>query len=240
MDRGAHLAAIQHHGDLIASCADGSMDAVVEACAPWRVADVVWHAGWVHHFWTELLVGAAPDPRGVRAISRPDDDALLDWYRGALGAAVRALGGAPADSSSWSWLGPVGRDWVCRRVAHETLVHCWDVASAAGAPLDVDAALASDGIDEFCVNFLPNARETALPIGGSVHIHCTDTDGEWLIAPGDGLELVVTREHAKGACALRGPAAALLLVLWRRLPLESVEVIGNELVAEKFVSRASL
>jgi hypothetical protein len=83
-------------------------------------------------------------------------------------------------------------------------------------------------------------REGQPIVGGSVHIHCTDVAGEWLLTPGDGLEMIATREHAKGSVALRGSAEDLLLVLWRRSPLDIIEVIGNELVAERFLLRSDL
>jgi hypothetical protein len=73
-----------------------------------------------------------------------------------------------------------------------------------------------------------------------VLIHCTNVAGEWLLTPGDGLEMIATREHAKGSVALRGSAEDLLLVLWRRSPLDIIEVIGNELVAERFLLRSDL
>ena len=45
-------------------------------------------------------------------------------------------------------------------------------------------------------------ESVTLPVG-SLHLHCTDTNGEWLMSLDDGFELV--RAHAKGAAALRGP-----------------------------------
>ena len=39
---------------------------------------------------------------------------------------------------------------------------------------------------------------------------------------------------------MRGSAADLLLVLWRRLPLDAVEVIGDRATAERLVARTDL
>ena len=75
--------------------------------------------------------------------------------------------------------------------------------------------------------------------GETIHVHCTDADGEWLIVLADG-EMRVTREHAKGDAAMRGPAHDLLLVLWRRQPLDTVDVIGDRAVAERLVARTDL
>jgi hypothetical protein len=100
----------------------------------------------------------------------------------------------------------------------------------------VDAALASDGIDEF-LSFFLNTRRGA--VSGSVHIHCTDVAGEWTIRESaDGFD--VTREHAKGDCAIRGTAHDILMALWRRGPLSACDVVGDAAVAERFVGASSL
>ena len=46
---------------------------------------------------------------------------------------------------------------------------------------------------------------------------------------------MVRREHTKGDAAIRGPAHDLLMVLWRRDPLDTVDVIGDQAVAEHLV-----
>ncbi len=51
----------------------------------------------------------------------------------------------------------------------------------------------------------------------TIHLHCTDGEGEWLITRA-GDDVVVTREHAKGDVAARGTASDLLLFLWGRVP----------------------
>lgn len=121
------------------------------------------------------------------------------------------------------------------------VVEVWDAETQAGRSCTIPADVAVDGIDEFLSDLLPNPLDGAAPIDGSVHIHTTDEDvhGEWLIVEGaDGL--VVTREHAKGSCALRGPAGDVLLVLWRRLPLDRIDVVGDAEVAARFVARTDL
>ena len=67
-----------------------------------------------------------------------------------------------------------------RRQAHELAVHRWDAQLAAGAPQPIDRALAADGIQEL-FDILP-ARPGGAPTGNgeTMHLHCTDGDGEWL------------------------------------------------------------
>jgi predicted lipid carrier protein YhbT len=68
---------------------------------------------------------------------------------------------------------------------------------------------------------------------GTVHLHCTDVDGEWLFTRRDG-EITVTAEHAKGDVAARGRASDLLLFLWGRVPATELEVFGDAALLERF------
>jgi hypothetical protein len=71
--------------------------------------------------------------------------------------------------------------------------------------------------------------------GHTLHIHGSDTpDAEWLLSFGpDGVS--ASRTHAKADVALRGPAQSLLLALWRRRPLDVLEVFGDRGIAEQFL-----
>ena len=98
-------------------------------------------------------------------------------------------------------------------------------------------------IDSFLDERLPIVADGAPALDGSVHLHTTDDGGphgDWLVVVGDDGNYVVTREHAKGSCALRASALDLLDVLWRRRPLSSIDVIGDMAVAERFVARTRL
>ena len=75
--------------------------------------------------------------------------------------------------------------------------------------------------------FLPRLAGGVTALDGmSVHLHCTDTEGEWLIVR-DGDDLVVTREHAKGDVAARGTASDVLRFLWGRGGADQLEVFGD-------------
>lgn len=111
---------------------------------------------------------------------------------------------------------------------------------SAGGHDRVAAAIAA--IDAFLDERLPSVHDGAPPLEGSVHLHTTDEGelhGEWLVVV-DGDGYLVTREHAKGSCALRAPAETLLEVLWRRQPLSCIDVVGDMAVAERFVARTRL
>ncbi|MGQ0616043.1 MAG: maleylpyruvate isomerase family mycothiol-dependent enzyme [Acidimicrobiia bacterium] len=207
--------------------------AAVPACLGWDVADLVFHVGAVHRFWAEVVERPGAGPGEIGAAARPSDSALASWARAASDRLERALRTATPSTTIWTWAAQKDVAFVRRRMAHETAIHCWDLrgAAGAGASRPVEASLAADGIDEFVSFFLQPPAAAVAPGGGSVHLHCTDVEGEWLVAA-DG---TVSLGHAKGDAAIRGPASDMLLALWRRLPLGNLEVIGAEDVAERFV-----
>ena len=220
------------------------LDADVVACPGWTVADLVWHTGEVLWFWSDVVEHGWRDPSGYVEPERVADDDLLAWYLGAVDRTSAVLGDADPEAAAWSWAPGGGTvAWVIRRMAQELAVHRADAEAAAGTGWTVDPELASDGIDEFLEHFTGDVAQGAGPLGGTVHLHCTDVDGEWLVEePDTAGPLAVRREHAKGDAAVRGPASSLLLALWRRVPLDdpTVEVLGDVAVAERLLARPDL
>jgi uncharacterized protein (TIGR03083 family) len=223
-----------------ATAETASLGVPVPACPGWTLADVVYHTGEVLSFWTTIVRDEVDDPETIERPSRPADAALTGWLRQQAVEASRVLRSSDPASRCWTWTEQHDVAFVIRRLAQEIAVHRWDAEDAAGRAASIEPALASDGIDEFLEHFIPWKRFDAEELGGTAHLHCTDVAGEWLVAPGADGKLVVTREHAKGSCALRGAASDLLLVLWRRRPLASVEVIGDAGVARRLVDWTNL
>ena len=123
-------------------------------------------------------------------------------------------------------------------------MHRWDAAHAIGQPDDLDPVVAADGIDEFLsffanVNALGGLESKAVSLGGTVHLHCTDTDGEWFVSALDESGATFTREHTKGDTAIRGRASDLVLWLWRR-DARPVEIIGDAELAARFRAASRL
>lgn len=215
----------------------GPLDAPVPTCPGWDLAALVGHLGGVHRWALHAArEGTRPDRRPGG--EGPDGARLGAWLVQGAEELAEVLERTRPDAPSWNPFGaePVAAFWP-RRQAHETMVHRFDAELALGLPTPLPAEMASDGIDELFEVLVPArlARPDAPVPLGSLHVHCTDVPGEWLVRlTDDGLEM--RREHAKGDAALRGPAAALLLHLWGRrqgLPVEfgTVEVIGEPAVA---------
>jgi uncharacterized protein (TIGR03083 family) len=218
------------------------LDHPVPTCPGWRLGDLAWHLGKVWNRWAHIVAEGLTTSDEVAALDeavRPGDDLLLDWVSTAHTALYSALTRSDDSTEVWTWTGehrqtnrPVS--WVRRRMAQETAMHRWDVANAVGVPYEIPDVVAADGIDEFLMWFASRRkRDGAAPVGGTVHLHCTDTDGEWLVTHLDESGIAFTREHAKGDTAVRGRANDLLLWLWGRAE-ESVELLGDVAVAERF------
>jgi len=231
---------------------DHGLDHPVPSCPDWNLGDLGWHLGNVWNFWARIVSEGLTDIDQVRSIdppTRPSDDFLLDWITVSHNSLNSALSRARPSKEVWTWTGS-NRDamWVRRRMAQETAVHRWDAAHSVGLPYKVPTALAADGIDEFLSTFAGrNVADGVEPVGGTVHLHCTDTrlkvaegrddrskaGGEWLVTELDKSGATFTREHAKGDAAVRGRAHDLLMWIWGR-EAGPVEIIGDEGVAMRF------
>lgn len=240
METEEYLAALRREGQGLGDAAERAGPlAAVPCCPGWTTADLLWHIGEVHHFWGGVVRQRASDRSQVPEPQRPADADLLGWYRQGLERLLSVLTSADPATAVWTWAPRKDVGFVQRRMAQETAVHRVDAEMAAGAPTSIDPALAIDGVDEFLQLFTVWRREGAAPLGGSVHLHATDADGEWLITEtGDQLE--VSRGHAKGDTAARGSASDLLLLLWRRRGPAEVEVHGDVSVLERLLARTDL
>jgi uncharacterized protein (TIGR03083 family) len=157
----------------------------------------------------------------------------VEWAAGVLAAADPA-------TPAWTWARQKDAAFVIRHQAQETAVHRWDAERAAGRSFTIDPALAADAIDEFFTHTAGARREGAAPAGGTVHLHAVDTTGEWTISEAAGGALAVERSHRHGDAAVRATASDLLLLLYRRIGPEAVEVHGDTGVLERFLARTDL
>ncbi len=236
------LESIRSEGDLFyatALAADPSLG--VPCCPDWTIHDLAWHLGEVHWFWAADIEQRASDPGRVEAGKPARPSAYLEvvaWGQAQLAQLLRILEATADDVRLWTWAinesdHTVG--FIRRHQVQETAVHRWDMQSAASnsdpAPIDPEAA--SDSIDEFLSVTVPFAVNKSKPLTGSVHLHCTDVAGEWYIER-DG---TVERAHATGDVALRGTASDILLALYNRISVDSLEVTGRESIALHLVER---
>ncbi len=196
----------------------------VPSCPGWTMAKLVKHTGIVHR-WAGHIVAtrarARTEQRDIEAGLPADEAAYPRWLAAGAAPLAAALRSAGPDTVVLAWGAEQRSGWWARRMLHETTVHRADAELALGAWPDIDPVAAADGIEEFLANLpaarRPSQRLAELPAGKSLHLHATDSDGEWLVRFGAG-GVEWSRGHEKASAAVRGPAAALLLFTYGRIP----------------------
>ena len=228
--------AIRREGHALGSAARAAgVDAPVPSCPKWTVTDLLGHMGRIHRWVTRIVVDQSQD-RGDHWSEHepPPPGELLDWFAQGVDPLADALRDAGPDAAVWTWTSDRTSGFWARRQAVETAVHRYDAQLAANAPAPVEPDLAVDGIDElFWMVPYWQWADRVRGNGETLHFHCTDTDGEWLVRVNpDGI--VVTLEHAKGDVAARGTASNLLLYLYGRASIDELEVFGDASVLTRW------
>jgi hypothetical protein len=155
-----------------------------------------------------------------------------------------ALRDAPPETPVWTWARDKTIGFIRRRQAHEALIHRVDAELTAGRlPSDLDAALATDGVDEvlrIMHGGMPEWGRFDRDDAGAM-VETTDTGRRWLLGfghftgthPGSGTSydedvFDVFDEVESVDAVVRGTAADLDLWLWGRLSSDRIERMGEE------------
>lgn len=232
------VAAITAHSLAFADAVRDNLDAEVEYCPGWTVADLVSHLTDVHWTWATIVEEHRSEP--VAPEDRPprvDDDRLVATFEAGAARLVRVLAAADPQAPVWTWA-PAHQDarFVVRHQVQEMVVHHWDAEHARGRSLAAEPALAADAVDEFLEMSVSTDTDPADPatpdLGGVLVLACTDTGDAWRITPGSGAgTTLATRVGAPAVDAavapvagqqvtLAAPATDLLLWLYGRVALE--------------------
>ena len=239
MDNGDYISALRWNGNAAAQATrNTSMETPVPSCPEWNLRDLSHHLG-SHHRWVAGNLDQPPDGEAFKQRQQPPaDEAIPEWLaEGAEMLATKLEATDPA-KPCWTWV-PFDQSvgFWSRRTTHETAMHRWDAQNAGAVADGFDPALAADGVDEY-LGILGAFRGRRFPEAGSIHLHTTDTPGEWLVRlDAEGVQL--SREHSKGDVAIRGPASEVLLVLMGRKTMDAVDVFGAAPLFERFRKHAS-
>jgi uncharacterized protein (TIGR03083 family) len=220
----------QEAAAMVAAVTTGPLAARVPGCPDWSLADLAIHVGQVHRWATNIVQTGKPGELDGGPASPNDAAAYLTAGVGPLVSALRA-----ADLAAPCWNFTRQNETMAfwpRRQALETASHRWDAQSALGrhATQPLDAALASDAIDEWVQAIVPRvvgrSKADLSRFVGDLHLHCTDVHGEWTFEVVDGA-IAIQVGHAKAAAAVRAPASDLYLYLMNRVPVDRVERFGD-------------
>jgi len=209
-------------------------DVRIAACPEWDMRSLVGHLGSVFAMINAQVAAATTEPTSPgEAATPPEGGDIFDWAEERLGIVLETMAATPPETTCWSWTDDHSAGFFRRRLANEISIHLWDAQHAAGVAAGVDPEMAADGIDEYLgcgLKFSSSKPDRSYP-DGSLHLHRTDGEGEWMLSTDDAGELVITHEHGKGDAAVRGSAEGLLLFLWKRGDNSDLEIFGDESVA---------
>lgn len=224
MEIAEHIEALRWHGGCLAdAAARAGLEAAVPPCPPWRVKDLLRHAGYIHRWAARHLteqpgrvLDGSPEDE-ILASGAPDTE-LIGWFRAGHSALVALLESADPDLRTATFMAtaatPVG--FWARRQAHETAVHRADADAALGVCTSYPAAFAVDGIDELITGF-GNRRKYQPPgDAGGLAVRAADTGDEWAVHAVDGRSVASREAGSNASCVVSGAASDLYLFLWNR------------------------
>ena len=216
-------------GERLIEAATSDLAASVPGCPEWTTADLLGHMGRVWRMLAFYVEHTPSEPVDAGVEDPPEGDAVIEFARRGLAELIPVLEAADPSAPTWTFGDDQSVAFYLRRGHLETLVHRVDAELAVGATTAVNSEEAADALDEL-VSF--SGRGAALP-SGSLHLHQTDGDGEWLLENVDG-EFVLRREHAKGDAALRGTGDELMLDMGGRRSVAGLELFGDRSIVESW------
>jgi uncharacterized protein (TIGR03083 family) len=196
----------------LGAAARRDLTAPVPSCPEWAMADLVRHVFQVHRSWTRIVAEQIMEPDWVDAPFPPDAEIVDSFVVNANHMADVFAATDPA-SPCWTWGPEANAGFVQRFQVQEIALHRWDAENAVGTPGAIAADGAADSIGQL-VGILPMVAPAA---PNAIRVEASDGDAALTIFDGRPL-----------AATLRGPASDLLLVLWKRVPLGTVTVDGDE------------
>ncbi len=232
MNTDSLLESLELFGNRMFTVTDGKGSEAIKECPDWTVNDLMAHVGRVYG-WVTSIIESGSLERPTTPFPTPPENDNREWAMNRLSTLLRILRESDPMTPVWTFGKDQNIGFFIRRMTHETLIHMRDAESIIDEFIEVDGDVACDGIDEYIDGALQrsmNPNKEFLYPDGSIHLHRTDGEGEWLIEP-SGNEIVVSRQHAKGDVAVRGSAISLLLYLWGREP-QDLDIFGEAKIAD--------
>src|SRR5690349_9494375 len=191
-----HLTALRHSGKALREAAAAAgLEAKVPTCPSWTVSALVSHQGMVHRWAAANLRRERDHDADASLAAAAETPDLLEWYSAGLDALLETIAATADDTEAFVFLNdaPPPRRFWARRQAHETTIHAVDAVAAVhgrwptASEVDIDAALAADGIDELLTGFITRGKgklHAAEPY--TVLVRTTDTGHGWTVRISDG------------------------------------------------------
>jgi uncharacterized protein (TIGR03083 family) len=245
-----HCAEIINQADLLVSALNGAdLGIQVPSCPDWTVNQLLRHVGYALRWADEMIREKVPEVDLSRSMSLDlaayegeTASELGPWLEESATSLASALQAVDPDEMIATLAGHPGPRLWSRRMLQETVIHRWDAVNALGVPFEIAPEVAADNLAEWTLFALPFAflsrpAETAALVGpgNTIHLHATDADCE-LVIDLTGPRPAVREGHEKAAVALRGPVAELVLAVYRRRPVEGLEVFGDRDLLDRLLA----
>lgn len=231
---------------LVAAAPD--LDVPVPTCPGWTLFDLVQHVGQGRTRWATIVAVGPSDerPAGTApadgADAPRDRDALQAWLADSVAELDAALLDAGPDRGCWAWWddsqSPLTAGAVARHQLQEVAVHTYDAQVALGAPQPLPREAAVDGVEEFLSTC--NATTHAWPHAPATLDYVSTEGRAWrLWLDGDGARYARLPDGGaeKDAATMtgRGSASEIVLTMYGRIPLETLEISGDRAVLDGLV-----
>jgi uncharacterized protein (TIGR03083 family) len=210
----AEIAHLEAAAGRFSATLGADLETPVPSCPGWDLRALASHLGGVHRWARSALTQPRPDAHSDEGPG-PDID-VRAWFDEGARDLVTTLHATDPAAPCWTF-GPKPRTaafWF-RRQAHETSIHAWDAEQATSghaAPFPLELSL--DGIDEVITMLVPRqvrlGRLQAFPHAVDLRPADARDVPAWRLGPAD----------RKPDGVVTAAAATMLLLLWRRVPLD--------------------
>ncbi len=228
------VAAILREGEALADAAESGMSYPIAVYPRWTVSDMVAHTGSVHRWVEQMVATPVLEPPDRLRQEERDPRRLVTWFREGLVMLVGTLGRSDGTRPVWTMAEDQTVAFWRRRMAHETVMHRWDVEDSVGDPTDIDVRLAATGIPESLEIHLerPLAGTHIGGAGERIGLRCTDVEGAWtVILRGQGVTIEDGSERSDATLA--GRAGDLWLTIAQRRGA-GIEITGDQRAVAAF------
>ncbi len=233
--------------------ADTDPGAPVPTCPAWAALDLVNHLADVQSRWA-WTVANRPKNQDEMPVSEPAPtsyDAAVTAFDQASAGLVAALRDADPADPAWTWSKEQTVGFILRRQAHEALIHRLDAElTALGHHTDLDAALATDGVEEVLDVMFGGCPEWGQfsPLPHYIRVELTDTaENVWVqlgrfsgTDPSDDTHYdeddihVVADPGVDADAVISAPAGVMDARLWRRGDGDSIHLAGDLEIVDHF------
>jgi uncharacterized protein (TIGR03083 family) len=215
--------------------------AKVPGCPDWQVSDLVTHLGEVQRFWAAAVAAGPaqgpPDPDTIDGRTPSGD--LLAWSADCTTDLLAALRQAGPDLDCWTWWmqssAPATSGAVARHQVQEAAVHARDAQETAGHAGPLPEVIATDGVAEFLTTCLGSCGPWQLT---PAQVELRASEGpSWLLDLSEKGAIVIPGEPAGAppTAAVTGTASDLVLALYGRVSLDTLNVSGDRGVVAQLI-----